>query len=149
VPKIGNFRNCLAKEKPVDQVDESVDRAGVAGPRFHRGLHSGRRQGLAGAWPSGHSGPRRLAARVATGRARPGDHSPELGRWRGGGAHAVGLRCHTPVLKSTDLGMVSTTGFRIPPDRAPNCQNPPNAIPNPSPQIPILHTNREQQRLTG
>jgi hypothetical protein len=30
----------------------------------------GRRQELAGAWPSGRSGPRRLAARVETGRAR-------------------------------------------------------------------------------
>jgi hypothetical protein len=29
--------------------------------------------------------------------------------------------------------------------QAPNCRNPPNAAPNPSPQILILHTNREQQ----
>jgi hypothetical protein len=33
--------------------------------------------------------------------------------------------------------------------QAPNCRNPPNAVSNPSPQIPILHTNREQQRLSG
>jgi hypothetical protein len=26
-----------------------------------------------------------------------------------------------------------------------NCQNQPNIVPNPSPQIPILHTNREQR----
>jgi hypothetical protein len=30
-----------------------------------------------------------------------------------------------------------------------NCRNPLNVVPNPSPQIPILHTNREQQRLIG
>jgi hypothetical protein len=56
----------------VDQVHEFVDRAGVADPRFHRGLHSGRRPGLVGARPSGRSGPRWLAARVAMGRARHG-----------------------------------------------------------------------------
>jgi hypothetical protein len=32
----------------------------------------GRRQGITGAWPSGRSGPRRLSARVETGRARRG-----------------------------------------------------------------------------
>jgi hypothetical protein len=48
------------------------DHAGVAGPRFHRGLHGGRWPGLVGARPSGRSGPRRLAARVVTGRARLG-----------------------------------------------------------------------------
>jgi hypothetical protein len=50
--------------------------------------------------------------------------------------------------RSLDLGMMSTTGFRSPPNKALNCRNPPNAVPNPSPQISILHTNREQ-RLTG
>jgi hypothetical protein len=50
--------------------------------------------------------------------------------------------------RSLDLGMMTTTGFQSPPDKAPNCQNPPNVVPNPSHQIPILHTNREQQRLT-
>jgi hypothetical protein len=29
--------------------------------------------------------------------------------------------------RSLDLGMMSTTGFRSPPDKAPNCRNPPNA----------------------
>jgi hypothetical protein len=72
VPKIGISTNCFAKEKPMDHVHESVDGVGVAGPRFHRGLHSGRWQGLTGARPSSRSGPRWLTARVATGRARHG-----------------------------------------------------------------------------
>jgi hypothetical protein len=38
---------------------------------------------------------------------------------------------------SLDLGMMSTIVFWSPPDKAPNCQNPPNAVPNPSPQILI------------
>jgi hypothetical protein len=50
---------------------------------------------------------------------------------------------------SLDLGMMSTIGFRSPPDRAPNYRNPPNAVPNLSPQIPILRTDMEQQRLQG
>jgi hypothetical protein len=33
--------------------------------------------------------------------------------------------------------------------QAPNCRSPQNTVPNSSPQIPILHTNREQQWLTG
>jgi hypothetical protein len=49
-----------------------VDRAGVAGQRFHRGLHGGQWPGLVGARPSGRSGPQWHAARVATGRARCG-----------------------------------------------------------------------------
>jgi hypothetical protein len=32
--------------------------------------------------------------------------------------------------RSLDLGMISTTGFQSPPDKAPNCRNPPNAVPN-------------------
>jgi hypothetical protein len=40
MPEIGIFRNCFSKGKPVDQVHEFMDRAGVAGRRFHRGLHS-------------------------------------------------------------------------------------------------------------
>jgi hypothetical protein len=42
----------------------------------------GRRQELAGAWPSGRSGPRRLAARVETGRARRGATGRPLTRAR-------------------------------------------------------------------
>jgi hypothetical protein len=57
-------------EDSLDRVHEFMDRAGVAGPRFHRGLHGGRWLGLVGARPSGRSGPQRLAARVAMGRAR-------------------------------------------------------------------------------
>jgi hypothetical protein len=68
--EIGIFRNCFSKGKHVDQVHEFVDRVGVAGPQFHRGLHGGRWPGLVRSRPSGHSGPRRHAARVATGRAR-------------------------------------------------------------------------------
>jgi hypothetical protein len=45
--------------------------------------------------------------------------------------------------RSLDLDMVSTTGFRSPSDKAPNYQNPSNAVLNSSPQIPILHNNRE------
>jgi hypothetical protein len=45
----------------------------VAGPWFHRGLHSCRRQGLTGAQPNGRSGPRRLAVRVAMRRVRHRD----------------------------------------------------------------------------
>jgi hypothetical protein len=96
VPEIGIFRNCFAKEKPVDQVHKSVDRTGVAGPRFHRGHHSGRRQGLTRARPSGRSRPRRLAARVPMGRVRHGVTGGPLtgarttvSKWRtGGGASA-------------------------------------------------------------
>jgi hypothetical protein len=57
--------------------------ARVTGPRFHRGLHSGRRQGLAGARPSGRPGLRKLAATAREGRgARQGS---VLGLTRGGG----------------------------------------------------------------
>jgi hypothetical protein len=45
--------------------------------------------------------------------------------------------------RSLDLGMMSTIGFRSPLDKALNCRNLPNTVPNPSPQIPILHTTRE------
>jgi hypothetical protein len=37
------FRIIFQWEKVVDSVHGSVDRIGVAGPRFHRGLQSGRR----------------------------------------------------------------------------------------------------------
>jgi hypothetical protein len=47
--------------------------------------------------------------------------------------------------RSLDLGMMTTTGFRSPPQKAPNYQNLPNTVPNPSPKIPILHTNREKE----
>jgi hypothetical protein len=47
----------------MDSVHGSWISAGVAGPRFHYGLHSGRWQGLAGALPSSRSGPRQLAVR--------------------------------------------------------------------------------------
>jgi hypothetical protein len=72
MPEIGISRNCFSKGKLVDQVHEFVDHAGFAGPWFHRGPHSGQQPGLVGARPSGRSWPRRLAARVATGRARRG-----------------------------------------------------------------------------
>jgi hypothetical protein len=80
----------------MDSVHGSVDRAGLAGPRFHRGLHTGRRQVLTGARPNGRSGPSRLATRVTTGRVRRGTiGGPLTGaqmiswRWRtGGGASA-------------------------------------------------------------
>jgi hypothetical protein len=39
----------------MDSVHGSVDHARVANPQFHRGLHSGRWQGLTEAWPSGRS----------------------------------------------------------------------------------------------
>jgi hypothetical protein len=89
MPEIGISRNCFSKGKSVDQVHEFVnqvhefvDRAGVAGPRFHRELHSGRRPRLIGARPSDRSGPRRLAARVATGMARRGaTRGPLTGAW--------------------------------------------------------------------
>jgi hypothetical protein len=47
----------------VDSVHGSWTSAEVLGSWFHHGLHSGRWQGLAGARPSGRSGPRRLAVR--------------------------------------------------------------------------------------
>jgi hypothetical protein len=72
MPEIRISRNCFSKGNLVGQVHEFVDRAGVAGPRFHRGLHGGRWPELVGARPSGRSGPRRLATRVAMGRARRG-----------------------------------------------------------------------------
>jgi hypothetical protein len=37
--------------------------------------------------------------------------------------------------QSLDLGMIIITGFQSPPNIALNCQNPPNTVPNPSPQI--------------
>jgi hypothetical protein len=49
-----------------------MDHARVVGPQFDRGLHGGRWPGLIRARPSGRSGPWRLAARVAMGRARRG-----------------------------------------------------------------------------
>jgi hypothetical protein len=57
------FFNYFLIGNGMDSVHVSWTSAGVAGPRFHRGLHSGRRQGLTGARPSGRSGPRRLAVR--------------------------------------------------------------------------------------
>jgi hypothetical protein len=44
--------------------------------------------------------------------------------------------------QSLDLGMMMTRGFRSPPDTTLNCWNPPDVVPNTSPQIPILHTNK-------
>jgi hypothetical protein len=46
--------------------------------------------------------------------------------------------------RSLDLGMMTTTDFWSPPDKALNYQNPSDTVPIPPPQIPILHTNREQ-----
>jgi hypothetical protein len=37
--------------------------------------------------------------------------------------------------RSIDLGMMTTIAFWSPSDTALNCQNPPNAVPNSSPQI--------------
>jgi hypothetical protein len=54
----------------MDSVHGSWTSAGVAGPRVHRGLPPWLTARLAGAWPSGRSGPRRLTARVEMGRAR-------------------------------------------------------------------------------
>jgi hypothetical protein len=48
-----------------------------------------------------------------------------------------------------DLGMMTTTSFWSPPDIALNYKNLPNTVTNTSPQIPILHTNREQHVLIG
>jgi hypothetical protein len=67
-------------------------------------------------------------------------------KWVHGCTVVMGARS---MNRSLYLGMMSTIGFRNPPDKAPNCRNPPNAVPNPSPQILILHTNREQLRLPG
>jgi hypothetical protein len=50
----------------------------VAGPRVHRGPHSGRRPELTGAWPSGRSGARRLPAEAWEASGRRGDPSGEL-----------------------------------------------------------------------
>jgi hypothetical protein len=44
---------------------------------------------------------------------------------------------------SLDLSMMTTIDFWSPPEIALNCWNPPNAVPILSPQIPILHTNKE------
>jgi hypothetical protein len=57
-----------------------------------------------------------------------------------------GWSLHEPVLRfGHDVyhRLLESTGQAL------NCQNPMNIISNPSPQIPILHTNREQQRLIG
>jgi hypothetical protein len=47
----------------MDSVHGSWTSAGVAGPQFHRELHSGWRQGLVGARPSSRARPRRLVVR--------------------------------------------------------------------------------------
>jgi hypothetical protein len=83
MPEIGISRNCFCKEKPVDQVHEFVDCAGVAGPQFHCGLHGGR-------WPRsselglvaapGHGGLPRGWRREGRDAARPRDLSSKLGR---------------------------------------------------------------------
>jgi hypothetical protein len=90
MPEIRISRNCFSKGNLVDQVHEFVDRAGVAGPRFHRGLHGGRWPELVGARPSGRSGPRRLATRVVMGGARRGVTGGPLT-----GARATARRQHT------------------------------------------------------
>jgi hypothetical protein len=66
----------------MDSVHGSWTRAGVAGPRVQRGLPPWPTARLAGAWPSGHSGPRRLAARVETERAQRGVTGRPLTRAR-------------------------------------------------------------------
>jgi hypothetical protein len=57
------FSNYFLIGNGMDSVHGSWTSPGVVGPRFHRGLHSCRQQGLIGARPSGRSGPRRLAVR--------------------------------------------------------------------------------------
>jgi hypothetical protein len=64
----------------MDSVHVSWTSAGVAGPPWTP--PRGRWQELAGAWPSGRSGPRRLAVRVETGRARRGVTGRPLTRAR-------------------------------------------------------------------
>jgi hypothetical protein len=36
--------------------------------------------------------------------------------------------------RTLDLGMMTTTGFRSPPDKAPNCRNPVNIVPTRHPK---------------
>jgi hypothetical protein len=68
-----------------------VDRARVAGPRVHRGPHSGRRPELTRARPSGRFGARRLAVEATEARGRHGNPSGgltlggEAARWASGG----------------------------------------------------------------
>jgi hypothetical protein len=97
-------RNCFSIGKPMDQVHEFVDRVRVAGPRFHRGLHSGRRPRLVRARPSGRSGPRWLAARVATGRVRRGASGEPLT-----GARAMTRRRRTGDKTSALIGHGAST----------------------------------------
>jgi hypothetical protein len=54
----------------MDSVHGSWTSAGVAGLWVHRGLLPWPMARLVGAWPSGRSGPRSLAARVETERAQ-------------------------------------------------------------------------------
>jgi hypothetical protein len=62
----------------------SVDHARVAGPRVHRGPHSGQRPEFTGARPSCRSGAWWLAAEVREARGQRGDPSGRL--TSGGGA---------------------------------------------------------------
>jgi hypothetical protein len=78
-----------------------MDRAGVADPRFHHGLHGGRWPGLVEAQPSSRSGQRRLAARVATGRARRGVTGGPL---NGARASATRRRTGDEALAPSDHG---------------------------------------------
>jgi hypothetical protein len=61
----------------VDRVHEFMDRAGVAGPWFHRGLHGGRWPGLGLAVAPGHDGLPRGWRREGRDTAQPGDRSLE------------------------------------------------------------------------
>jgi hypothetical protein len=69
----------------------AVDRAKVAGPRAHRGPHSGWRPELTEARPSGHSGARRFVVEAPEARGWHGNASggltlgEEAARWASGG----------------------------------------------------------------
>jgi hypothetical protein len=74
----------ILKKKNDGPSPRFVDRARLAGPRVHRGPHSGRRPELIGTRPSGRSGARWLATEEREARGWRGD--PNGGLTSGGGA---------------------------------------------------------------
>jgi hypothetical protein len=86
----------------MDQVHEFVDRAGVAGPRFHHGLHSGRRSGLRATAACREGGDEKVAMRrtgdEALATSSHGAGTIEEGR-RGGEGVTCSIRVRVPFYR--------------------------------------------------
>jgi hypothetical protein len=89
----------------VDLVHGSWTSAEVPGSLFHRGLHSGQRQGLTGARPSGRSRPRRLAVRRGKeGRCHGESNLANIEAWKAARGRLTGGR--VSARKGSGEGMV-------------------------------------------